>query len=74
MTVVAAPLVLGGNWITLPKGANVVDVRGVALIVRDSMGGTIVATEEDIAVGLWVGTREIEMKISFSGSARCCGT
>lgn len=59
MTVVAAPLVLGGNWITLPKGANVADVRGVALIVRDSLGGTIVVTEEDIAVDLRVGTREI---------------
>lgn len=65
---------LGGNWITLPKGANVVGVRGVALIVRLSLGGTIVATEEDIVVSLRVRRREIEMKISFGGSVRCCGT
>lgn len=47
-----------GSWITLPKGAKVVDVRGVALIVRDSIGDGIVTTEEDIAMGL-VGCGEL---------------
>lgn len=43
-----------GSWITLPKGAKVVDVRGVALIVRDSIGDAIATTEEDIVTGWWV--------------------
>lgn len=60
MTVVAAPVVLGGNWITLPKGAKAADVRGVALIVMNPIGGTIVAIEEDIAVGWWVGQGRLE--------------
>lgn len=51
LTVVAALLVLGGSWITLPKGPNAADVRGVALTVRYPVGGAIVATEGDI---VWV--------------------
>lgn len=68
MTVVAALVFEGGSWITLPKGAKVVDVRGVALILKDSIGDAIVVTGEDIAMGLVCCCGEaVGEDISFNG-------
>lgn len=52
MTVVAALVFGGGSWITLPKEAKAVEVRGVALILRGSVRDVIVVTGEDIAMGV----------------------